>query len=608
MCGICGFVGDNGKAIRKVLNGIGALEHRGYDSMGVAFLLKGMIDITKISQEEAGQFSIKDLKQKVGSINEYCNIGIGHTRWATYGKVNIGNAHPHIDSTGNICVVHNGNVLNFDDLKKELNGHIFYSETDTEVITHLISEAYFSSGDLTGAVRVALKKISGANAFVVMSLLEPDILIAANKGGTILLGKNQNHTIIASDPFAFERLGVNDSQSLEDNQMVLVRRDGWEVIDVDIDQNHEQEIKLDGDIGNYNHFMEKEIFEQPHALANAIRGRLRLDGGMPKLGGIEEVARNLRKARRFHFIGCGTAYNACCYGTLLFSRFGIDAKAWIASEFMYGHPVIEPNDVFIFISQSGETADTIEVLNEIKIKRNLCLGIVNAEGSRISRDANAGIYIRAGKEKGVASTKAFTSQLITIVMLAVFLARQRRMTIDTGGKIIQEIFSLPTKVGYILNIAEEIRKLVLKYADYKNYYFLGRCFSSVVAQEGALKLKEISYVHAESYPLGEMKHGPLALIDEDFCSVVIIPKDFVFKHSLANIREIKARKGPVIAITDTRLDLGMADDIIEVPSTIEYLSPLITTIPLQLFAYFMALELGLNPDKPRNLAKTVTVN
>ncbi len=607
MCGICGFIGHNGKAIKNTLDGIGALEHRGYDSMGVAFLLDDVIDITKISQEEAGQFSIKDLKQKVKDINRECNIGIGHTRWATYGGVNIQNAHPHIDSQKRICVVHNGNILNFDELKKELDGYNFYSETDTEIIAHLINKAYSDSKNLVDAVCFTLKKISGANAFVVMSLLDPSMLIAANKGGTILLGKNQEYTIVASDLFAFERLGIKDNHSLGDNQVALIRSDGWEIIDVNVNQSPEEKIKLDGSIGAYRHFMEKEIFEQPKILINAIRGRLRINGGIPKLGGVEEVSRFLRKADRFHFIGCGTAYNACCYGALLFNRFGIDAKAWIASEFMYSHPVIEPNDVFVFISQSGETADTIEVLNEIKVKRNLCLGIVNVEGSRIARDTNAGIYIRSGKEKGVASTKAFTSQLITVIMLAVFLARQRRMTIDTGEKIIQEIFLIPPKVGHILNEAEKVRVIASKYVNFKNYYFLGRCFSSIVAQEGALKLKEISYVHAESYPLGEMKHGPLALIDEDFCSVVIIPKDFVFKHSLANVREIKARKGPVIAITDAD-DLEIADDVIKVPTTIEYLSPLITTIPLQLFAYFTALELGLNPDKPRNLAKTVTVN
>jgi len=442
---------------------------------------------------------------------------------------------------------------------------------------------------------------------VVMKIDEPDKLIAANKGGTIIFGQNNDCVIAASDPAAFEPFAIKKKRILGDNEIAVISAEGWEIFK-EAKTEEEDFFSAKSDIGDFLFFMEKEIFEQPKIFSNTIAGRFIFEQGLPRLDGIEDFARELRNVKNFHFVGCGTAYNACRYAALLFNRFGIAARAWIASEFCYSHPVFDPTDAFVFISQSGETADTIEVINEIKIKGNICLGIVNVPGSRIWRETDAGIGIRAGKEKGVASTKAFTSQLATIVMLAVFLARQRKMTIDTGQRIINELKKIPDKIEIILRDADRIKELAKKYACFRNYYFLGRYFHSVTADEGSLKLKEISYVHAEGYPLGEMKHGPLALIEPDFCSVVIIPDDPIFKKGIVNIHEIKGRNGTVLAITDKKKGISPADDTINIPTTIDYLSPILTTIPTQLFAYYMALEFGCNPDKPRNLAKTVTVN
>jgi len=609
MCGIFGYIGTDGRAINSVLYSIGLLEHRGYDSMGVAFNMGREVELYKISQEDKENFNIEDLKRLVPKRKRICNNGIGHTRWATFGGKTTKNAHPHHDFNKLFYFVHNGNVENLDDIKKELGKGSFYSETDSEVIVNLIAKYYREMNSLEKAVSKVLKKIEGANAFVVMDANKPEQLIAANKGGTIILGKENGNTIVASDLAAFEPFTIKNRHILKDNEIVEITKQGWKIYEDEKVKKAAKEInEPNSDLGEYKFFMEKEIFEQKYTMANAIRGRLITETGIPKLGGIENIARSLRKVKTFHFIGCGTAYNACLYAKFLFNRFGIAASASIASEFCYRHSVFAPDDAFIFISQSGETADTIEVINEIKIKGNICLGIVNVPGSRIWRETDAGISIRAGKEKGVASTKAFISQLASIVMLAVFLARQRNMTIDTGQRIFRELELIPDKIQEILNQANLIRKVVNKNSRFTNYYFLGRYFNYITAEEGSLKLKEISYVHAEAYPLGEMKHGPLALIDKDFCSVVIIPDDSVFKKSLVNIHEIKARNGKVLAITNKKMDVNLADDIIFVPRTIDYLSPLLTTIPLQLFSYYMALKLKRNPDKPRNLAKTVTVS
>lgn len=607
MCGIFGYNGVEPDGVKKILEGIHRLEHRGYDSMGIAFLTNGKIECFKIAEDEKAGFSIKDLAKKIPNKKVICNIGIGHTRWATYGGKTVKNAHPHFSD--GLFIAHNGNVENFETLKKEIDTNALYSETDSEVIVKLIDKTFQETGDLVKSIEKVMEMLVGANVILLMSKNHPGQLFAANKGGTILLGKSDSGVIIASDPVAFEGYHIIKKRNLETNEVAVIHSDSWDIIAEEataIEKDYFQDIGKNG----YDFYMEKEILEQGSVLQGTMSGRLIFNKGNTRLGGINEIARDLRNVETFHFVGCGTAYNACVYAALLFNRFGISSRAWIASEFCYSHPVFSPNDAFFFISQSGETADTIEVLEEIRIKGNICLGIVNVPDSKIARLADAGVYIRAGKEKGVASTKAFTAQLVTVVQLAIYLARQRKMTIDTGIGIIKELTLIPEKIEKVLKQKDSIKRLAKKYKEFKNYYFLGRYFNSVVAQEGSLKLKEISYMHAESYPLGEMKHGPLALVDPSFCSIVIIPNDSVYSKGVVNVREIKGRNGVIVAVVTEGNSFELADDIIEIPEIkprYEYLYPIIATIPLQLFSYYMALELNCNPDKPRNLAKTVTV-
>ncbi len=612
MCGIVGYIGEEDNGIKKVLNGLNHVLYRGYDSIGIAFQVDGEVEVYKEAHRNSSHTTVHDIEVLIArkGLNRKCNLAIGHTRWATRGKVTRENAHPHSDMNNQFYVVHNGNVENFSELKNKLleHGVTFRSETDTEVIANLLAHEY--KGNIEKAVEQVMSQLIGANAIVVMCAKNHQQLIAANRGGSLLICKYGKGVIVASDPAAFVEKN-NSNIILEDNEIAMIERDEV-VIKTRGEIVTKEEVLLEDvkgkiDKRDYSHFMEKEIFEQANVLENAISGRLLKEKGNAVLGGIEEIRRELRKVNTFHFIGCGTAYNACCYGQLLFNRFGIPARAWIASEFCYHHPVFHPNDAFFFVSQSGETADTISVLEEIKTKGNICLGIANKPGTKIPRLTDAGCFIRAGLEIGVASTKAFTAQMIIIVLLAMFLARQRNMTIDTGQRIIDELNNIPSKVKLLLSNCSEIKELAKKYSCFKNYYFLGRYFSLIVAQEGALKLKEISYVHAESYPLGEMKHGPLALIEPDFCSVVIIPRDTVKNLSQINIDEIKSRGGPLIAITTEGSKIQGANDIIYIPETLDYLTPLLSTIPLQLFAYYMALELRLDPDLPRNLAKSVTV-
>jgi glucosamine--fructose-6-phosphate aminotransferase (isomerizing) len=457
------------------------------------------------------------------------------------------------------------------------------------------------------AMCLVMKMLEGANVILVLCVDFPDQLFAIKKQGTLLLGRNSEGSFVSSDPLALEPIGIESNIILGENEIAIVRAEGWEIINPKKERPEEATSEEEGTNG-FSYYMEKEIFEQSESLARAVSGRLITGEGLPQLGGIRDIARSLRKVETFHFVGCGTAYHSCLYAAMLFNRFGMRSRAWIASEFCYNHPVFSASDAFIFLSQSGETADTIEVLEEIKIKGNICLGIVNVASSRIARDTDAGVMIRAGQERGVASTKAFTSQLMVIAMLAIYLGRQRSMTIDTGQKIIRELELLSGKVKQALEGAAAIEALAEKYKGFRSWYFLGRGFNNITAQEGALKLMEISYIHAQAYPLGEMKHGPLALVDQNFPSLVIIPRDPLLSMSLVNIREIKGRGGKVIAVTNPGVDLaGLADDRIDVPETLDFLSPLITTIPTQLLAYYTAVRLGRNPDKPRNLAKSVTV-
>ncbi len=609
MCGISCFIGTSKNATRIVIDGLAMLEHRGYDSIGLTRLTKDGAESYKISQAEKKDFSTKDLRDLIVDLEKPCSIAIGHNRWATFGGVTCANAHPHHDEEKKFFLVQNGNVENLAAVEKEIGKWQRYSETDTEAIVNLVAKYFREGNSFVESVQKTINFIEGANALVVMKIDEPDKLVVANKGGSIILGQNQDGVFIVSDISAFDNHSINQQKVLLDNEIAQVGAGAWQIIgskkNQESNDEHSASRKTDN---NFAHFMAEEIFAQPNTFLNTLRGRLVHATGNTHLDCATDLARELRKAETFHFVGCGTAYNACQYASLLFNRFGMTARAWVASEFVCAHPVFHANDVFIFVSQSGETADTLEVIKEIEIKGNIRLGIVNVPGSRIWRDTQAGIGIRAGKERGVASTKAYTSQLASIAILAIFLARQRQMTIDGGQKILKELEALPSKIEEILQGADYIKQLVKKYAKYKNYFFLGRYFNAITAFEGSLKLKEVSYIHSEAYPLGEMKHGPLALVDEKFCSVVIAPNDAVFKKSLVNIHEIKSRNGQVLAIANRSADIEIADDILYIPETIDFLSPILSVIPLQLFSYFMALELGKNPDKPRNLAKTVTVN
>ncbi len=609
MCGICCYVSKTNTAIKSVISGLAMLEHRGYDSIGLSCLTDQGVNTYKISKKEKEEFGASDLKNKIKDRDNKSNIAIGHNRWATFGGISKKNAHPHYDQEQKFYLVQNGNVENLKEVEAEIGEWARYSETDTEAIVNLIAKYYQENNSFLESVKKAINFIEGANAIVVMKVDEPDKLIAANKGGSIILAKNNNGILITSDLAAFEPFTIKKRKTLLDNEIAIISSLDWKIISSK--KANKDNDKLTESLKNkekFQHFMEQEIFEQPSTFLNTLRGRLIKTEGITHLDCTIDLARELRKVKTFHFVGCGTAYNACVYASLLLNRFGIASCAWIASEFCYSHPIFEANDAFVFISQSGETADTIEVIKEIDIKGNISLGIVNVVGSRIWRDTQAGIGIRAGKERGVASTKAYTSQLASIVILAVFLARQRGMMIDTGRKILTELESIPAKINQILLEAESIKKIAKKYKNFRDYYFLGRYFNSVTASEGSLKLKEISYVHAEAYPLGEMKHGPLALVDKNFCSVVITPNDSVFNKSLVNIHEIKAREGKVLAITNSDSKIKLADDFIYIPKTVDYLSPILSVIPLQLFSYYMALEFDKNPDKPRNLAKTVTVS
>lgn len=607
MCGIFGELSLSGDCLKRTISGIGNLEHRGYDSMGVVYGDKGKMKVAKIISPHQDK-SAQDLYCEITNAEDFCSVALGHTRWATCGKISFNNTHPHKGEKSYLA--HNGNIINVGKLKELLGSEDFVSETDSEVVVKLIDKYYSESGDLIASIEKVLSLATGANSFVLFNSDFPDKLFCASNGGPLLLGKTKDSVIIASDPAAFLGRNVKRENLYKIEHIVVVSHDSWEVIE----KKRKNEIVdplLDNGKGDYSHYMLKEIFEQPQTIKNALNGRIELDRGNSHLGGLHDIARNLRNVETFHFVGCGTAYNACLYGVALFNRFGIDARAWIASEFIYNHPYVKPNDAFIFVSQSGETADTIEVIKEIKMKGNICLGVVNVPDSRIASMTDAGVYIQSGIEKGVASTKAFTGMISIILLYAVFLARQRKMTIDTGIGILKMAQKLPQMVASIFEQKDKIKQMANKILKFDNMYFMGRSMNYIIAEEGGLKLKEITYKHAESYPLGEMKHGPLALISPDFCSVVIAPNDSVYAESLVNIKEILCRNGEVFVITSDNHDFGLPLNHIRIPALpqkYEFMYPFLTVIPLQLISYYIAVELGLNPDKPRNLAKSVTVN
>jgi len=606
MCGIFGYTGTTTAVSEVLLEGLTTLEYRGYDSAGIFIPQAG-------SARAKG--AVAELRQKVAE-PLWGVSGIAHLRWATHGEPSEKNAHPHHDCTGEIWVVHNGIIENFRELKDELQkrGHTFASETDTEVLAHLIEEHLKNEGSFEAAAIAALKEVQGTYGVALQYEGDPELIVGARMGAPVVVGLGKDARFIASDASPIVR-HTQEVVFLEDGDIAILRPDSHTIrrLDNTVVKRESQLVDwhaAEAQKGGYPHFMLKEIMEGPAVVENTVRGRLIAAEGRVKLGGLESVAAKLRDIKRIIIVGCGTAYYAGLVGEyLLESEAGVPVEVELGSEFRYRNPVIDTNTAILAISQSGETADTLEAIREGKRRGALTLGIVNTVGSSIARETDAGIYNHAGPEIGVASTKALVSQIVTLVLLTVFLGRTRGMSQGRGREIIEEIQVLPSKIAAILARAGDIEKLAARYKDARNFLYIGRSCNYPIALEGALKLKEISYVHAEGCGAGEMKHGSLAMIDKAFPTVAIAPQNMVYEKMLSNIQEIKARKGPVIAIAtegDTNIR-SLVDDVFYIPKTMHLLESILTVVPLQLFAYYVATAKGLNVDRPRNLAKSVTV-
>lgn len=608
MCGIIGYIG-NEKASPILMEGLRKQSYRGYDSSGIVVLEKSG-DVVVI--KSVGK--LDKLEEKLKDTSIAGTIGLGHSRWATHGEATEKNAHPHSDCDSNIFVVHNGIIENYRELKKHLKekGHTFSSETDTEVLPHLIEN--FFKGNLEDAVREALLLVKGAYGLVVISKKDPEKIVAARLSSPLVISVNGKGGFVASDPAALVAYSKK-MVFLDDKEIAVITAKDFKVTDLMNNKKEKEEIELEWSTeeaqkGGYDHFMLKEIFEQPQAIEDALRGRLFHKDGKAKLGGLEPEKETLKNMNRLIISAMGTAYLAGAIGEYMIEEYAeIPAELENAAEFRYRNPIIDKNTGFLAISQSGETADTLAALREAKKKGAHTIGIINVIGSTLAREVDEGIYNHAGPEIGVASTKAFSSQVVILALLSLFLGRERGLSLTQGKKIILALEELPRLANKVLEQNSNIETLSEKYKDYDNFFFIGRKYSYPIAMEGALKLKEISYVHAEGYEAGEMKHGPIALIDKDFPTVAICPSDSVYEKTLSNIQEIKARKGRVIAIaTEGNKDIKeIVDDVIYIPKTMEMLTPILSVIPLQLFAYYIGVKKGYDVDKPRNLAKSVTV-
>ena len=611
MCGIVGYVGQR-EAEPILVEGLRRLEYRGYDSAGVATLTGPHLHLRK----RAGR--IADLAKYLGDKPAPGCQGISHTRWATHGPANDRNAHPHLSNDGSFAVVHNGVIENYAILKRQLQGEgvIFHSDTDTEVIAQLIQQHY--KGDLIEAVRSVLNILKGTYGIAVLSTREPNLLIGARLGSPLVVGIGPDENFIASDPSAL--MGKTQKVVyLQDGQMCVLRADNWHLLDanhsrIDATVHNIDWTPGDAEKGDFEHHMLKEIYEQPEALENAIRGRLADEDASAHFGGLNLDARQLRRAERFIFTACGTSYHAALVGEYLFEECArIPVEVEYASELRYRNPPMERNTIVLAITQSGETADTLAALRESKRKGHHTLALCNVVGSTIAREADGGVYLHAGPEIGVASTKAFSNQVAVLTMLGLYMGRMRHLSAIQGLRMIKEIRAIPNVIRRTLTCHQQIREIAEKYHHVNNMLYLGRQYLFPVALEGALKLKEISYIHAEGYPAAEMKHGPIALVDENTPSVFLIPSGGVVDKVMSNLEEIKARGGPVIAIApegDEELAqhvLSRADEVVFVPNVAEYLLPLVMAVPLQLLAYHIAVLRGCDVDKPRNLAKSVTV-
>lgn len=605
MCGIFAYTGQK-DAGEILIDGLTSLEYRGYDSAGIYLPESGCI-------KAAG--AVSELKKKLPSTLQG-RSGIAHLRWATHGEPTETNAHPHSSESGDIWVVHNGIIENFKELKEKLtrSGHTFRSATDTEVVPHLIEEHMKVEPDFEKAVFKSLNEIRGTYGMAIQYKNEPNKIIAARMGAPVVVGLGDGENFIASDASPILR-HTRQVVYLHDGEVAVITDAVHTIYTLDAlkVQRLPEEVDWSTEVaqkGGYEHFMLKEIMEGPEVVENTLRGRLLLEQGLARLGGLERVAGRIGEMERIIIVGCGTAYFAGLTGEyMLEEHSGLPVEVELGSEFRYRKPVLNNRTILLAISQSGETADTLEAIREGKRRGALTLGIVNTVGSTIARETDAGVYNHAGPEIGVASTKALVSQLTALALLTIFLGRQRMMAASEGAEIAKQLLALPAKIQKILDSRAEIEAMAKKYAGSRDFLYIGRKYNYALAFEGALKLKEISYIHAEGCGAGEMKHGPLAMIDEHFPTLAIAPQDSVYEKMLSNIQEIKARKGPVIALTtEGNTDIeSLTSDILYVPKTIEMLQPILNVVPLQLFAYYFAKEKGLNVDRPRNLAKSVTV-
>jgi glucosamine--fructose-6-phosphate aminotransferase (isomerizing) len=607
MCGIVGYIGPR-QAVALLIEGLRRLEYRGYDSSGIAVQNGQGLVVLK----QAGKLNM--LEKQLLDYTPKGTCGIGHTRWATHGPPTATNAHPHVDQSGKIALIHNGIIENSNAIKKVLQqrGHTFKSETDTEVLAHLVGECYH--GSLEEAVAEALRQVDGAYGIAVICSDEPDVLVAARKGSPLLVGVGDGEWFVASDASAI----LSHTRSvvyLDDGEMVVLTRKGYRVRDLMATLIEKPINQIEWDLatierGGYDHFMLKEIFEQADTVRNTMRGHLLEEEGTARLSGLNLTDDDIKKIDRIVITACGTSWHSGLIGEYMLEEHArIPVEVEYASEFRYRNPVVDNRTLVIGISQSGETADTLAAIREAKRRGARTIGLVNVVGSTIAREVDGGIYLHAGPEVGVASTKAFTSQVIALALITLRFGRLRNLSILQGRQIIQGLKALPGQVQQILDRAHEVEALAETYWRSNNALYLGRGVNFPVALEGALKLKEISYIHAEGYPAAEMKHGPIALIDENMPVVFIAPKDAVHGKIVSNVEEVRARGGQVIAIKNDGDDqIGrLANAAFTIPETLDMLTPILTIIPLQLFSYYVAVRRGCNVDQPRNLAKSVTV-
>jgi glutamine---fructose-6-phosphate transaminase (isomerizing) len=609
LCGIIGYVGDK-DVVPLLLDGLKRLEYRGYDSAGIAVQMNGNLAVEKV----AGKITVLEAKLAKSDIKG--TSGIGHTRWATHGEPNTINAHPHCDCGSRIAVVHNGIIENYsllrDLLKQE--GHTFRSDTDTEVLAHLIERFRVGGVPLEKAVKGALGMVQGTYGLAVITADEPRKIVAARNGSPLVLGIGQGEYFVASDVAAL-MCHTRDVVYMDDGEVAVLTPDGFSTASGDDHEVIKEIEKITWSLemaekGGFDHFMLKEIFEQPTSMRNALAGRILLDRGRAHLGGLNLTEQQIKNISRIVITACGTSWHAGLIGEYMLEEYArIPVEVEYASEFRYRDPVLDPSTLVIVISQSGETADTLAAMREAKQRGSKVLGICNVVGSTIAREADGGIYLHAGPEIGVASTKAFTSQVVVQMLLTMYLAYVRLGKFEAGPKIARALLELPKQVEGILSKSDQIKSIGTEYSSHNNFLYLGRGYNFPVALEGALKLKEISYIHAEGYPAAEMKHGPIALIDDKMPVVVIAVKDGAYEKIMGNVEEVKARGGRILAIASEGDEeiAKKVDHVIYIPATLAALTPVVSVIPLQVLAYHIAVMRGCNVDQPRNLAKSVTV-